>query len=260
MSIKQFYLGPEDSKRGSWDDYRMYVGGQGSFNAPARDVTKVSIPGKNGDLIQDNGRFLNTTVAYNVVLMEVGYEIQGDYVPAYLREATAWLTSTAGSKYVRLTDDYDPTHYRFARLAQGIDWEMGPYNKTAKAQIVFDCRPQKYLKTGDTDIDIMTDAPSMFPYTLRNSTMFDAEPVMTIYAPSSGGEITINGKSIKLTSCSTYTTINSISRECYKGSVNKNSTVELEDYEFPVLVPGNNIIDVVSGVTRVVIRPRWWTL
>ena len=254
MSVKQFYY----NGKGSWDDFHLYIGGQGTFNSPARDVTKIAIPGRNGELVQDNGRFLNNTVTYNVVLMETGYEIGNVYIMDYLEQVNSWLASN--SKYLMLSDDYFPNEYRYARLAQGIEWEMGPYNRTAKAQIVFDCKPQRYLTLGDIDIQILAEEPSMFPYTLRNSTQFDAEPIMTLYAPSSGGEITINGKSIELTSCSTYTTINSISKECYKGSTNKNSTVILEDYKFPVLTPGNNIIDVVSGVTKVLIRPRWWTL
>lgn len=242
---KQFYYNGYSSGH-----FGAYIGGQGSFNAPARDVTKVSIPGRNGDLIQDNGRYLNTTVTYNLVLVNTNVQ------PEVLSSIKSWLLAPAGS-YKRLSDDYETGIYRFARLAGGLDWEMGPWLHTGKTQVIFDCRPQKYLNDGDVDVEI---TESGTPIQLYNPTLFDAEPVMTIYAPSSGGEIKINGKSVKLTSCNAYTTINSISKECYKGSTNKNGTVELQDYKFPVLVPGENSIDFVSGVTKVVIRPRWWTL
>ena len=42
-------------------DFGMYISGSGTYNAPERDVTTYNIPGRNGDLIVDNGRFLNTT-------------------------------------------------------------------------------------------------------------------------------------------------------------------------------------------------------
>lgn len=48
----------------------LYVGGQNTFGAPQRDVTKISIPGRNGDLVRDNGKFLNSEISYNVVAME----------------------------------------------------------------------------------------------------------------------------------------------------------------------------------------------
>lgn len=240
MSIKQFYFNGQAS-----GDFGAYIGGQRSFNAPARDVTEISIPGRNGDLVRDNGRFFNTIVTYNLVLMQT--------TPYYLGRIKEWLCSPAG-EYKRLSDDYIIGMYRGARLVGGIDWEMAAYNNAAKTQVVFDCLPQKWLDEGDTDLELTQSG------TIINPTSFDAEPVMSIYAPSSGGTIRINGKSVTLTSCSTYTTINSRAKECYKGSTNKNDTVQLEDYKFPVLVPGNNSIEFVSGVTKVLIRPRWWTL
>ena len=49
--------------------FGLYIGGQNTFNSPQRDITKVAIPGRNGDLIKDNGRFLNSQIAYNIVIM-----------------------------------------------------------------------------------------------------------------------------------------------------------------------------------------------
>ena len=43
-------------------DYGLYVSGSGTFNAPERDVELVEVPGKNGSLVLDNGRFKNITV------------------------------------------------------------------------------------------------------------------------------------------------------------------------------------------------------
>ena len=45
-------------------DYGLYVSGSGTFNAPERDVDLVEVPGKNGTLVLDNGRFKNIPVTY----------------------------------------------------------------------------------------------------------------------------------------------------------------------------------------------------
>ena len=43
-------------------DYGCYVADANQFDAPARDVESVNIPGMNGSLTIDNGRYLNMTL------------------------------------------------------------------------------------------------------------------------------------------------------------------------------------------------------
>ena len=39
--------------------YGVYITGEAVYNAPARDVEMVTIPGRNGQLALDKGRFEN---------------------------------------------------------------------------------------------------------------------------------------------------------------------------------------------------------
>ena len=39
--------------------YGLYVSGDKTFNAPKKEYTKVSIPGRSGDLVISNGRYSN---------------------------------------------------------------------------------------------------------------------------------------------------------------------------------------------------------
>ena len=99
-------------------DYGVYIGGQDTYNAPQRDVSKVAIPGRNGELIRDNGRFLNAQVTYTIVVMDE-FRDKTDAIKA-------WLLSK--DTYVRLEDTYHPGTYRMAKVAGGIDFMTSAYN------------------------------------------------------------------------------------------------------------------------------------
>ena len=122
--INYFSFNYEDS-----DDYGVYVGGQMTYNAPRRDVTKVSIPGKNGDLIKDNGRWHNVPVTYSVVIMS-DFVNKADAIKA-------WLTKPKG--YARLSDSFNSGYFRLARLDGPIDFETKGFNRSGKTQITCDC-------------------------------------------------------------------------------------------------------------------------
>ena len=53
--MKKFYYDGRSSI-----DFGMVISGSGTFGAPQRDVEMVPVLGRNGDLIIDNGRYLNT--------------------------------------------------------------------------------------------------------------------------------------------------------------------------------------------------------
>ena len=221
----------------------LYVGGQRTFNSPQRNVTKVVIPGRNGDLVKDNGRFDNVEVGYSVVAM-------ADFRDTALAVRN-WLLSVVG--YARLEDTYHPDHYRMARLASAIEFETSAYNATAKAQVIFDCMPQKFLKTGDTQITLNASG------TVTNPTQFASKPIIRVYG-SGDCEITVGNQIISLSDVSGYIDIDSETMNCYNGVVNCNNKVTLGAHGFPTLPPGNTGIVLGTGTTSVVITPKWWEL
>ena len=229
-------------------DYGLYVGGQRTFNSPQRDVTKVSIPGRNGDLVRDNGRFLNVEVAYTVVIMP-------DSIPADFAEATknlkADLLSVKG--YARLEDTYQPDHFRLARVSGAVDFETGAYNLHGKTQVVFDCMPQLWLKAGETAQTFSASG------TINNPTAFDAKPLIRVNG-SGDCSVTIGNQIITISDVDGYVDIDCETMNCYNGIENCNSKVTLGNQGFPVLPHGNTGIDFGGGTTSVVITPRWWTI
>ena len=62
----------------STKDFGVYISGGGTYNAPARSREVISVPGRNGDLIIDNGRYENTEVVYHAfIYRNFGVNVEG---------------------------------------------------------------------------------------------------------------------------------------------------------------------------------------
>ena len=119
-------------------DYGLYISGEGAYNAPDRDVEMVTIPGRNGTLALDHGRFENIEVTYPAGVFGTDEADFADKVGAI----RAWLCSKKG--YVRLTDEYNPDEYRLAVYKSGLD--VSPAKLMAgEFDLVFQCMPQRFL-------------------------------------------------------------------------------------------------------------------
>lgn len=220
----------------------IYVGGQNTYNAPQRDVTKVAIPGRNGDLIKDNGRWLNIEVPYNVVIMD-NFQTTTDALKA-------WLLAPTG--YARLEDTYHPDSFRMARYVGGTEFETSAWNKTGKGQIIFDCKPQRWLTSGETEITAVSGN------NINNPTNFYSLPWIRITCTGSG-TLTIGSYTVTVTGISTYVDIDCDLQDCYADTTNLNDKVTLA-HGFPVLMPGNNLVSWTGNITAVKIKGRWFTL
>lgn len=239
MSLNSFTFNGKDS----WDDFGVYIGGQGTYNAPQKVFTKTSIPGRNGDLLRDEGRFSNAFVTYNIVVMHEFRDKTDD-----LR---AWLLSP--NTYVRLEDTYHPDEYRMAIVSGGIDFETSAYNLTGRTQVTFDCKPQRFLKSGENTITLSASG------TVTNPTLFDSKPLITVFGNGTCS-FTLRNKTVTITDVSSYVVIDSESMNAYKGATSMNDKVTLSDEGFPVLIPGNNGVTLGGNTTKLEIVGRWWTV
>ena len=163
-------------------DYGIYITGTGVYNAPERDVTMVSIPGRNGDLAIDNGRFNNIEVTYHCGTFG---DSQEDFAEGISRFRNA-LCSRQG--YVRITDDYNSGEYRLGIYKHGLDVDAEAV-KGGEFDIVFDCKPQRFLLDGDNPVQVASSN------TITNPTLFDAKPILSFEGI---GNIGIGNKTIKV--------------------------------------------------------------
>lgn len=222
-------------------DFGVWISGGGTFDAPARDMSMVSVPGRNGDLTFDNGRFNNISVTYPAFITR-------DFQPR-IDEFRAWICSR--HQYCRLEDTYHPDEYRLAIYKSGLNVSPTARNLAGSFTLTFDCKPQRFLKSGEQKTTFTASG------SLYNQTDYDAKPLLRCYGRS--GTVTVSGVAVSVTGCSSYVDIDCDLMEVYEGSTSRNSTTTLTDGEFPVLSPGSNAVSF-SGFTSVAITPRFWTI
>ncbi len=222
-------------------DYDLLVGAQNTFNAPKRSVTKYTIPGRNGDLIKDNGCFENISVPYTIVCKS-GFENLADSISAWLKSPTS---------YCRLEDSHHPEYYRMGLVTDAITYTTGALNHSTKATVTFDCKPQKWLTEGER-VKKFTSAGTIF-----NPTKFASKPLIKVYG-NGQSTLKIGDYSMSL-NLQAYVTIDSELMDCTRGNMNMNSYVVLAS-GFPELKSGINLITFTGGITSIEITGRWWTI
>ncbi len=237
MGLNYFIFNGESSL-----DHGAYVGGQSTYNAPQRDITKIVIPGRNGDLIKDNGRWLNISVPYNIVIMN-DFRDRTDEIRAWLEEP---------KDYVRLEDTYHPDYFRMARFVGPIEFETSAFNRTGKAVITFDCKPERFLKSGE-GLKSVTNGGFVL-----NPTRYESKPLIRITCTGSG-TVTIGDYTITVTNIPTYVDVDCNSQNCFAGLLSLNNSVTLSN-DFPVLKSGKTSIGWTGNVTAVMIEERWYTV
>lgn len=218
-------------------DFGVWISGGGTYNAPARDVETASVPGRNGMVTFDNGRFENIQLTYPAFISR-RFQTRIDGFRAF-------LLSQRG--YQRLEDTYHPDEYRLAIYHSGLSVETTARNLAGKFEVTFDCKPQRFLKSGENYVSVSSGS------VLFNPTRFTALPLIRA---TGNGSLTIGGTTITVSGNSGQIYLDSDLQDAYLGSTNKNSKVTPN---FPVLEPGDNLVTI-SGLTDVEIMPRWWTI
>lgn len=174
-----FTFGEYDSR-----DFGVYISGEGTYNAPARVYNAISVPGRNGDLLIDEGRYENISVKYPAF-------IAGDNFRENLAAFRSAMLSVKG--YARLVDTYHPDEYRRAYFGDEITVKARNRNDAGKFDIIFTCDPRRFLISGETPVTYPPGITSknLLPYP------YDAtsEDIGGIHFEDNGdGSITISGK------------------------------------------------------------------
>ena len=240
---KAFTFGSVDSS-----DFDVYISGSGTFNSPSRVVEMLDVPARNGQLTIDRGRFANIEVKYPCGIY--GASDFGDKVRSF-RNALGALTG-----YQRLTDDYHPNEFRMGIFSAGISMSDVTALRMGKFDVIFNCKPQRFLTSGETPVTFTADG------TITNPTLFDSKPLLKITGMGTVGigdySITLQG----IPSQTVYIDCDIMDAWTLSGGqkVNANDIVQYAGNMFPSLEAGNNGIDLGTGITEVVVTPRWWRL
>lgn len=150
-------------------DYGIYITGEAVYNSPERDVEVVSVPGRNGDILIDNGRYNNIEVTYRAGCFGANQDEFAQKIKAF----RAVLASKKG--YQRITDTYNPNEYRMGTFIKPIEVSKESYDRVGEFDIIFDCKPQRFLTSGETEISVARNA------NINNPTLFDAKPMVMVH-------------------------------------------------------------------------------
>lgn len=223
---------------------KIYISGVKAFRTAERDYEKIEIPGRNGFLLQDNGRFKPVVVEYDAFVVD-------NSVSNYLTYINK-ISSNFGLH--RLFDTYDNYHYRMGIFAGGVDPNIFAM-KTVRFTMRFICQPERWLYTGETETTYTASSN-----TIVNPTYFPAKPLLHIVG---NGTVTLGGVTITVAGNSGYIDLDCETGDAYEvvsGTLYyRNDKLTIPNHEMPSLVTGNNTL-ALSGVTSVKVRPRWWEL
>lgn len=218
----------------------IIVDGYYAKGTPQRRISTVTVPGKNGTVVEDEGAFENSTQEYTLY---------------WLPDKT---TDSAVLNWLRQDGYYDwkhssmPDYIQKARaiLSSQINNYRDCYHELT---VTFSLKPEMYLVSGMETVTLTGSQK------FRNPTPHEAKPKITVYGNTdSPSKITVGNQVLTVNLIEECLVLDCELQEAYKGAVNKNNTVS---GEFPVF-PGGAVSEVLftGGITKVEIQPRWWDL
>lgn len=256
-------------------DYGVYIAGDGAYNAPARRGEMVTIPGRNGAVFVGEDSFENIEVTYPAF---IGTKDEAVF-STKLRNLRSALS--ANKTYTRLEDTYHPDEFRLGVFHAGIETDPTYYTRAGAFDLTFDCKPQRFLKSGENPV-IFTSSG-----TIVNPTPFAASPLLKV---TGNGVINIGDYQVSISGATVPFWIDTEIMETYipasevynftdeenedivdehgfiltfaDGYVTPHNMwqyVTFKNHEFPKIQPGSQTVDVV-GLTELIIVPRWWML
>ena len=255
--------------------FGVFISGDGVFDAPARRGEMISIPGRNGSLFIDEGVFENITVEYPAFI-GTGYE---DIFRTKLGDLRSAMTSRGN--YKRLTDTYHPDEFRLGVYREGLEVDPEVITRAGEFTLKFDCKPQRYLVSGEDPIVLTSGA------LITNPTLFYAKPLLKVIGngtvkiepyefivSGNDGEIWIDSEIME--SYRLVHTLYDLTDEELEViqdergvdiEVSKEATpeameafIEFVNYVYPQIKPGDVPIWISSGIEELTIIPRWWRL
>lgn len=227
-------------------NYGVGISGSGVYRSSERDISTEHIFGRNGDLLTDNGAFLNRIITYPCWMART---FKDDF-----NAFRAWLMAHS-DKYYRLWDTYNVHHFFRARFVGPLEPEVLVMRKAGKFDVQFDCKPQWYMDEGEIPVAFSSSG------TITNPTLFPSSPVVTIVGT---GTVSIGGQEIEVLASCPYNTItvDCETMDAYaddagtRVSVNQHVILPIQR----IVINSGEVSVNLSGVDSVSILPMWYTM
>lgn len=228
------------------DEMGLMITKMPAATAAERDLEFISVPGRDGDIIIDNGRYKNVTVEYETALLSPRHMFAGA-----VRNIASWLNGSRG--YCVLRDTYDYDYFRYARYCGALSVE-NILMQIGNMVLPFSCKPYRYLVSGQTPI---TASPDRMPLTLTNPESVESKPYIKITG-SGDVRLTVNSHAFDVHDIDGYIELDGELAAAHKGGELQNNKIAFTS--FPTFGVGDSEVAVFGSVTAVEIIPRWRTL
>lgn len=244
-------------------DFGIYVEFPLTMPAPQLDATATHINGRNGDLLQTYQSFKNVTLTANVTVFK-----PRQYVDLYQlqRAINDWLVG------------YDYDYLKFSDNPEWL-WEaivttppvLTPLIETHAEEeltgtITFDCKPLMtrtdsihWQQVGNIDLD-----NQVIETTVYNMTNMVAYPDWHLKTDGQGNgnwQITVNGNSCVMSNIEDEVYIdgeNCLAIKSLDNPINLGNSVQFFNNDAPVLVPGENKIELRGNdLGMIEYKPNW---
>lgn len=236
MLNETFYLDGIDAQSAG-----IYLQNPIVFSEAVPNIESKTIPGRNGDLIFETGSYKNRSGSASCFCLQ-------EDVEGAVSSAGRFLMSKKG--YRRLETSDDPNHYWMARVENSPQMEMR-IRVLAPFDISFDCKPQRFLKSGENKTSFTASG------SISNQYGQTALPLITLYG-NGAGTLTIGSCVVEVKNMDGVLYLDSDTQNAYNNNGNQNMSINAPT--FPTLLDGETQISFSGGIERVEIVPRWWEL
>ena len=244
----------------------LIIDGYFSRGVAQRKLSKVPIPGGNGDRIMSQEAFENVQESYIAYWLDQG---QPEYNDLKFQAIVDWMKDDG---YYRLTNSDYPSHFWMAKAIAPTEDQIVNYRDCFHSvPLIFDRKPQCFLDSGDEAqaFDQSSGGPSEtgWSFDIYNPTKQKSKPHILVNLVTAGSQIassvliSVSGKTFQVTPPSGITEfeIDCEREQCYvdrAGIITNLSMYTAGPYiELP---PGWVSVGIGTGIQTITITPRWW--
>lgn len=127
-------------------DFGVWCSGFAIFETPAKRFEQIDVPGRNGALIIEDGSYENVEIEFKDCFIPYDF-------PTNFSNLKNWLYRQKG--YQRLELSWLPDEYRLAAFEGDISPTIKNWDGMGHFDLVFNCKPQRFLKSGEEPIVLM---------------------------------------------------------------------------------------------------------
>lgn len=193
----------------------------------------------------DGGETLTKNQGFNDITLKFDFAYFADPEEYMVKKSRidTWLLNSIGKYLTYSLDEF--TAYKVKQVQ--IDNTTTTSRIMRHFGVTFICQGLKYMASGLKPIEVNNGA------VLNNFGSYEAKPLVKIYGIGNIS-VSIGGKNFTINNVSSYVSVDSEIKECYKDSTNKGKDMV---GEWPILPIGSSNITWSGSINKVEITPRW---